>query len=863
MDTVFGKVKFKRRPLAGLGTLEEGEPGFTTDTREVFIGSAIGNVPIGNPPVLSARLHAFDDLTITGQALVGFDEDGDLFPFPLSDPAADLLDETGFDAMVTKLGGAAYEGTGGLLRATSPRVTTDLAPAIDGLADLGNGTKRFGKLYLKSTGTIDFSNGGYTVTHSTGNLAFSGSISVGSAIGTVGLTASLSVLSPLFEPITDGGGTLGNTSFGFSALHLSTGGVINIAAGNWVATHTSGVVTITTGDLRITTEGTNAASVMTLGGTQPVKRIFQDKGGREYNVKAYGAVGDGVANDTAAIQAALDACKAAGGGKVFVPTGTYKITATLTWDISAIANETTRLCLEGSGVSSTISLLSVGSPAFSYVGNPAWPQGHLVIRNLKFLGNVTTNSIGIKLRGGLAFNSLEHVAIYAFQFGYDAADVDQTNYYNVTIRNCGGGVIVRAAISVTSANSHHFFGCTIGNNTAFGVWITNGNSIDFFGGTIQYNSTVGAGTGNFGILITESGDGYAQINVVGVAFEGNGGLADFISDQTTNPATCNFIGCSFTRTAAFGPTVGYATTNIWAIGTNANARYNLSGNTFRSALAGYTASALRPNLTMTNPNAKWLDDGTNFYESVLEGPAWRGQARFPNAQAWDSFIYQSTITADQNDYECGQTAAIVGVSANATRAISGIVKRSAGSMMMLANLGVNDILLLDRSVSAASAAANRFAFGTSRILQSGDSVLLFYDGANAVWLAAALGGKTMFQAYAAWSAWNPVVTATTGTYTTVTSAGFYRQVGNTIEYRVKITLTTVGTGSGKMKVPVPVGTFRSDNCGVGIEIALTGKTVTAWGQTAATNFFQLQFYDNTSAFGSGTQIVISGTYEIN
>jgi hypothetical protein len=47
-----------------------------------------------------------------------------------------------------------------------------------------------------------------------------------------------------------------------------------------------------------------------------------------YNVKSvtYGAAGDGVADDTAECQAAIDACVAAGGGYVYFPEGTYNNT---------------------------------------------------------------------------------------------------------------------------------------------------------------------------------------------------------------------------------------------------------------------------------------------------------------------------------------------------------------------------------------------------------------------------------------------------------------------------------------------------------------------------------------------------------
>jgi len=48
-------------------------------------------------------------------------------------------------------------------------------------------------------------------------------------------------------------------------------------------------------------------------------------GSRVYNVRAYGAKGDKTSLDTAALQAAIDACTADGGGTVLVPAGTFII----------------------------------------------------------------------------------------------------------------------------------------------------------------------------------------------------------------------------------------------------------------------------------------------------------------------------------------------------------------------------------------------------------------------------------------------------------------------------------------------------------------------------------------------------------
>src|SRR5690242_6329307 len=56
---------------------------------------------------------------------------------------------------------------------------------------------------------------------------------------------------------------------------------------------------------------------------QPANPTGVDLGARIYNVRDFGAKGDGKTLDTAALQAAIDACTGAGGGTVLVPAGTF------------------------------------------------------------------------------------------------------------------------------------------------------------------------------------------------------------------------------------------------------------------------------------------------------------------------------------------------------------------------------------------------------------------------------------------------------------------------------------------------------------------------------------------------------------
>ncbi|HEY8354782.1 MAG TPA: glycosyl hydrolase family 28-related protein [Methylophilaceae bacterium] len=85
-------------------------------------------------------------------------------------------------------------------------------------------------------------------------------------------------------------------------------------------------------------------------GTDAVYRTVQDKLHEWVSVKDFGAVGDGIADDTSAINAAIAAVNAAGGGTVFFPAGTYIVgDAGGSTGISLLS----KVALRGAGIGAT------------------------------------------------------------------------------------------------------------------------------------------------------------------------------------------------------------------------------------------------------------------------------------------------------------------------------------------------------------------------------------------------------------------------------------------------------------------------------------------------------------------------------
>lgn len=110
-----------------------------------------------------------------------------------------------------------------------------------------------------------------------------------------------------------------------------------------------------------------------------------------YSVRDYGAVGDGVTDDRAAIQAAIDAAVAGGGGRVYFPAGTYAIGQNGALGYSFQLSGTQDVFFSGAGPNSILKMTgNAGAAAwsmFQVTGN----AGQLRWNDLRFDGSGVTN----------------------------------------------------------------------------------------------------------------------------------------------------------------------------------------------------------------------------------------------------------------------------------------------------------------------------------------------------------------------------------------------------------------------------------------------------------------------------------------
>lgn len=230
---------------------------------------------------------------------------------------------------------------------------------------------------------------------------------------------------------------------------------------------------------------------------------IRDKGDQAIDVKAYGAAGDGVTNDTAAFVNALAAC-AAGGGTCVVPEGTYLISASGISTGHRKPSVLSGVHLKGSGRRASI-LKIAGMPTDNFLPceGDDWS-----VENLTFdMGDYTPPKIGFAAIGcrGNNWRVVNCAVIRSGKWGIAAFGGSnwsiEGNYISRTVPGAMppvGGILVTANAGVWSNHGR------VVSNVCEGVGITFSGSDGLVAGNRINRSGSGSGIFVQGLPSTHS-----------------------------------------------------------------------------------------------------------------------------------------------------------------------------------------------------------------------------------------------------------------------------------------------------------------------------------------------------------------------
>lgn len=251
-----------------------------------------------------------------------------------------------------------------------------------------------------------------------------------------------------------------------------------------------------------TTQTDDGGCIITDGGSLYLLRLFTGA----QNVRWYGAVGDGVTNDTSALQACIDSTLAK---EKECPEGNYLYSG-LTIDVEGVKLVGEGNIVESSGTN--ISRLTMDNTAADAV---QFNADHTGIEGIEIYGNGNNNH-GLNLSGGAGYRSrvtLSDVIVKGFtkadKAGINLNKTVLTGLHNVSVENCYDGLLVEVSTTTTITGKSSFRESTRDN-----IRYSSSSGFNMFGGVVE-------GAGGNGASIANNASICRGVEFFGTWFEGN------------------------------------------------------------------------------------------------------------------------------------------------------------------------------------------------------------------------------------------------------------------------------------------------------------------------------------------------------
>lgn len=221
------------------------------------------------------------------------------------------------------------------------------------------------------------------------------------------------------------------------------------------------------------------------GGSDPITALLQP--GAFENVKSYGAAGDGVTDDAAAVQEAIDA-----GSPVYFPPGTYNLGTT------SLIHDDRGAVLFGAGVNqSKIVYTGPGAAVTAAGGTPETPAYNLVVRDL-WIDGADTGAYGLEIGRAdaspkAAAGLFENLRITGFTIaGLRCVSSQLCTFIRVECGENPGIGILLDQVPGGANTASEFIGCRAYANGQQGLYIKDAfETVRFIGFTSELNGCEG------------------------------------------------------------------------------------------------------------------------------------------------------------------------------------------------------------------------------------------------------------------------------------------------------------------------------------------------------------------------------------